>query len=169
MSRKSHLNDFKMNAEGKYIYTGAVYTLQNHKQAGVRLGLLTAFAFLSVISSGFINAAGLNNTFYVIIPYILEVVCLFTLCWNTVRLLWARGKFREYVYSPVKNRIPSASLALGIFAGLGFICSVLFMVLHGFETKPVQCIIYLILKAADITLAIIIYKYFPTLIWEQKN
>ena len=28
MSRKSYLNDFKMNAEGKYIYTGAVYTLQ---------------------------------------------------------------------------------------------------------------------------------------------
>lgn len=169
MSRKSYLNDFKMNAEGKYIYTGAVYTLQNHKQAGLKLGLMTVAAFLSVTGSGFINAAGLNNTFYVIIPYILEIVCLFALCWNTVRLLWARGEFREYVFSPVKNRIPSSALTLAVFAGLGFICSVLFMIFHGFEAKPVQCVIYLILKAADLTLAILIYKYFPTLVWEQKN
>ena len=168
MSRR-YLNDFKRSANGEYVYTGNVYLFGDYKDSGIKLGALCGLCFASVIGSGFINAAGLNNTFYVIIPYILEVACLFALCWNTVRLLWAKGELREYIYKPVTRGIPSSAMALSIFAGIGLICSIIFILINGFEKKEIWCIIYFILKIADFIFGILIFRLFKTFAFKQKE
>ncbi len=169
MSRRSYLDDFKKNGNGQYEYTGRIYGLTDYKNMGLKLAVLCFLCLSSVIGSGFVNAAGLSNTFYVIIPYISEVICLFSLCWNLARLLWARGVFREYVYKPVKRGIPTSALALSIFSGIGLICSIIFILINGFENKKNWCIIYFTLKITDLVFGVLIYKFFPKLEWTEKK
>ena len=64
MSRRSYLDDFKKNGNGQYEYTGRIYGLTDYKNMGLKLAVLCFLCLSSVIGSGFVNAAGLSNTFY---------------------------------------------------------------------------------------------------------
>ncbi len=164
------VSEHKQTADGQYVYVGDYYILHGHSEAKKRLGLLWALAFVTVIGSGFINAAGLNNSFYVIIPFVAEVACVFALSWEIIRLLYNKnGEFKSYYYNKLVNNVPAASAILSAAAAVGFICSTVFLFLHGFEGKIIQCIIYLLLKTASLIIGILIYRYYKTLEWEKKE
>ena len=165
--RWDHLNDFKRTADGQYIYSGKSYTADGFSRFKKKYIPLLLSAVLSTSASGFINAAGMNNSFYVILPFIAEVICLFVLTWNSVRLLWAKGVLREYIYSPVKNNVPASSFFVTVFAAIGLIGSLIFMLLHGFEGKPVQCVMYILLKIVSGVCSLLLYKVFKKTEWKE--
>ena len=164
-----YLGEYKMAADGQYIYTGSSFALENTNGEMKKLCVLWICSLLTVIGSGFINAAGLNNSFYVILPYIGEVACLFALSWQIIRLLWNKGELKEYYYNKFVNSIPAASAFMSVFSGAGFIGSVVFIILHGFEGKPVLCVLYLILKLTVLALGALTYRFFKTINWEKKE
>ena len=159
--RWAYLNEYQKDASGTYVYTGAYYGIADdaaRKHTYARLigclSLLTA----GVVGSGCFNAAGAGSSFYVILPYIAEVACLFFLLWNCVRLLLAGRRVKAYIYQSVSKYIPPASLLLTFFAAAGCACAVVFVILNGFAGGIALCICYFALKLCNAALAVLIRR-----------
>lgn len=168
--RWSYLNDYKKTAGGEYVYTGSVYHLAGNGARDRRL--LAALSFLSAavaVGSGCINAAGLSNTFYVILPYIGEIAAVFVLCWQTVKLLAAGQRVKTYVRDSLEKYLPPAALALIIFSAASLIASPVFLIQNGTEGKPFQCALYLVLKAVGLVLGLFARRHIRAISWEERQ
>ena len=166
--RWGYLNDYQKTAAGDYVYTGRVYTVGgNAKRYRRTLAALSFGAAAVVIASGCINAAGLSNTFYVILPYIGEVTGAFVLCYNTVRLLAAGEQVKAYVRDALEKYLPPAAWILIVSAAVSLVASPVFLILNGTEEKPLQCALYLVLKVAALTLGILTRRQIKALRWGE--
>ena len=168
--RKDYLKDYKQGASGNYEYGGKCYVYsgsnEERKKAYLTLVGLMVLLTASVISSGLIDAAGMVNTFYVIIPFIGEVSALFALWWCISKLLMEGEKIRGYIFENANNKIPPAALILIVFALVGLAMSAVFMIFNGFEGKMLKCFLYLILKVLNAALAFFVKKFYNNLEWK---
>ena len=168
--RKEYLKDYQQGADGKYTYSGKTYGLsgtdEDRKKSYLILVVIVAALTASVIGSGLIDAAGMVNTFYVIIPFIGEVCALFALWWYLAHLMMEGPKVRGYVFEKANGRIPPAALILIFFAVCGLVMSAVFQLFNGFEGKMMKCILYLVLKALNAGLAFLFRKYYNNLEWK---
>ncbi len=162
------LDNFKLGPDGKYVFTGDTFSLKGDwKKQYLKLSLMNVALALCVIGSGLINAAGMNNTFYVIIPYVVEVICLFVLLWNSVRIVYAGQVVRSYIYQPGFSRVCEGAVAIAVFSLLALIGSVIFTALHGFEGKTLQCIFYWVLKLITVLFGVTLNRFAVKLEWEK--
>ncbi|MBE6835041.1 MAG: hypothetical protein E7515_02175 [Ruminococcaceae bacterium] len=160
------LENFKLGPEGSYVYTGETYSLKaDYKKAYLIFVVFGVSLALCVIGSGLINAAGMNNTFYVIIPYIAEVISLFVILWSNIKLVYAGEKVRAYVYEPTRHRIPEGTLALAVFSAASLLGSIVFTALHGFEGKMLLCIVFWLLKVLTVLLSLAFNRFFKKKEW----
>lgn len=94
--RKAYLNDFKKNQEGVYTYEGEHYVWQGTaaslKKARLFLGLLGAGMLAASLGAGCAPAPGAQNCAYVLLPYVIGLVCTINLCWKLGRLIAAGGE-----------------------------------------------------------------------------
>ena len=139
------LNEYKRSADGDYVYTGGYYAPVDAATYGKRCRVFVlcgACVAALVVAQGLLTAGGMKNTFYVLLPFLGEVICLFLAVWNTVRLLYAGDRIKHYVYESVTKTIPGALLALSVFAAAAFIGSVVFLfcILHKKTSKKVKMI-----------------------------
>ena len=165
--RWGYLNDYKKNAAGEYVYTGRVYAVTDAKRYRLTLSALSFGAAAVAVGSGCINAAGLSNTFYVILPYIGEIAAVFALCWNTVRLLAAGRQVKAHVREALEKYLPPAALGLIVCSAAGLIASAVFLILNGTEGKPFLCGLYLFLKTVDTALGFFVRKHIRAMEWEE--
>ena len=166
--RWGYLNDYKKNAAGEYVYTGRVYALGDGKRYRAALSALSFGAMCVAVGSGCINAAGLSNTFYVILPFIGEVTGAFALCYNTVRLLAAGKQVKAYVRTALEKYLPPAVWILIVSAAAGLVASPVFLILNGTEGKPFLCGLYLFLKAVNVVLGLFARRHVKTLSWTEQ-
>ena len=167
--RWGYLNDYKKNAAGGYVYTGRVYALGDGKRYRAALSALSFGAMCVAVGSGCINAAGLSNTFYVILPYIGEVTGAFALCYNAVRLLNAGEQLKAHVRTALEKYLPPSVWILIVSAAVSLVASPVFLILNGTEGKPFLCALYLVLKAAALTLGILIRRQIKAMRWEEQR
>jgi hypothetical protein len=168
----SYINDFKMTADGTYAYMGDWYSLENKgsfRRVYAVTGALVTVCALLVVGSGLINAAGMNNTFYVIIPYICEVCCAFALVWKSVRVISSGERVKAYVYTTAVESIPLAATALAVFSAAAFTGSTVYLILHGFGGKMLLSILYLVLKILSAFAAIYLRLYCDRQKWIKLN
>ena len=152
--RRKYLEDVKQREDGTLEYTGRTYRIGGDAgRARIRLAAGALVIGALIIFSGCIDAAGANNAFYVIIPYIGEVSCLFVLCWNLVRTLAGRDAVREYVLEQARERIPAVCKIMVAFAGLGFLFSVWYLIRNGFGESTAKSVTYPLCKALTTSLA----------------
>ena len=167
--RWSYLNDYQKTAGGDYVYTGRVYAVGGDgKRYRLTLAALCFGAAAVVIGSGCVNAAGLNNTFYVILPYIGEVTGAFALCYNAVRLLAAGQKVKAHVRTALEKYLPPSVWILIVSAAVSLVASPVFMILQGTEGKPLLCALYLVLKAIALVLGIFVRQHIKAITWEEQ-
>ena len=168
--KKDYLKDYSKGTSGKYEYRGISYTFdgtpEERRKAYLILTGLMILLTASVAGSGLIDAAGMVNTYYVIVPYIGEVCALFALWWNISKLLLEGEKIRGYILETVNNRVDPAAIILIFFAVLGLAMSVVFQATNGFEGKMLKCFLYLFTKALNAVLAFSIKKYYNILEWK---
>ena len=148
--RWEHLNDFKKNDDGKYEYRGSYRVFAGDKAAQKKeyalLWALLAAAVASSVGSGCISGAGITNTFYVILPFLGEICCLFVLTWNHCKILTKSDKIKSYIFKSADSIITYASAITVFFAVAGFITSLIFSVSTGFKDGTVNAAVYLALK-----------------------
>ena len=76
--RRSHLNDFHLNVAGEYVYDGSLFACRSSEESlrGSKraVWIMAAALALAVVAGGCIPAPGMQNCFYVLLPYLGEVV-----------------------------------------------------------------------------------------------
>ena len=157
--KKEYLNLYKEKAGGGYEFTGTYYRFQGQsfqKRFFLLAAVLGAIGAL-IVASGCLNAGGMRNSFYVIIPYIGEISACFALAWNAFKLLTKGERVKDYVYKTAYPRLPRIALAVAIFAGISFVCSLVFILLQGAEGGVLGCVLYLAFKLS-IALTAILFR-----------
>lgn len=166
----STLNDYKRSADGEYVYTGGYYAPVDAAAYGGRCRVFACFgvcAVALVAAQGLLTAGGMKNTFYVLLPFLGEVISVFLLVWNTVRLLYAGDRMKRYVYESVTKIIPNALLFLGVFAAAAFVGSVVFLALNGAGEGFAASVLQLALEVLASAAGFLLRRYFRRLKWKS--
>ena len=76
--RRSHLNDFHLNVAGEYVYDGSFFACRSSEESlrGSKraVWIMAAALALAVVAGGCIPAPGMQNCFYVLLPYLGEML-----------------------------------------------------------------------------------------------
>ena len=164
MKNRAYLNDYKLDENNKYVYTGKYYHYQGDVTKQKRNFVFITFCItFAVIMSGCINSSGMNNSFYVIIPYIAEVGCVFTLCWNVIRLAAEGNSVKEYVYTSVTKHIPNAIKTLMFFTLAGLVATMVYLVIHIIQKDLDFSVSYPILKIITFLLSFLQFKQYKSM------
>lgn len=127
--RRSYLRDFVRGQDGSYVYTGKTWYADPalRRRMLLKLWALQAAMLLAVLLPGFVTTAGLQNTFYVIIPYVFWLMSDLSLAYTLGSMTFGGNPLRDYVYQRSVPRYPfltvlalagAALTALGLFVFL---------------------------------------------------
>ncbi len=136
--RRAHLRYFTPDANGGYTYTGPVATCQNPRPQRLRLaaalGAALAIQILCFVATGVVPVPGMDNTFYVLLPWLGELISL-VLTASSGRLavyLWMDGaQLRLYRYEATVQRLPVRTAAVAVFAALAALGEVVCLLRQG--------------------------------------
>ncbi len=175
--RRSYLGDITLDAEGRYAYTGVelVPTPPNGIGTGAMYGIiagLSAAAVLFCIIGGCIPAAGMQNTFYVILPYIFEISFAVSVLWAALRMLWhgrETGKLRKYVWEATYGQLGVRTVLTVIASAVCAAATVLFIILSREPIHIPATVVFFITKAATIFTVVLLRRFSKRIAWETEQ
>ncbi len=146
----SYLNDFHPNLAGEYIYDGTLYACQADaaaiRTAQRRIWAAGALLALLAVAGGCIPAPGMQNHFYVILPYLGELIAALTVGWALAKLGRDWTAVREYVYERTVPALPRRAAAAAVFALLGVIAEAVHLALSAAGGQTLFAALYFLLK-----------------------
>ena len=149
-NRREHLNDFHLNVAGEYVYDGALYACQSseEKQHRIKRAVwgMVAILIVAVIAGGCIPAPGMQNCFYVLLPYLGEVVAAASVVWALAKLGTDWREVREYNYEKSVAVLPVRTVVAAGFAALGIVCEGIFFFTNKPADKALFALLYVLLK-----------------------
>ena len=171
--RKAYLNDFQPNLAGEYTYTGAHfrYTGSGVDYRLCRRGtMFGAIAMLvGLLAPGFVNAGGMGNCFYVLIPYMGEAISVFVTLWAVFKMLAGGERLREYIYEKSVKRIPAGCICCAGFAALGFVCSMVFSAINGIGGSTAEAAVLIVGKVLGVAAPLSMRKHILAQTWEKEQ
>ena len=167
----SYLDDYKKGLDGTYVYYGRHHVFQGSPEELRRykwiLGITDLLAAALFIGSGIMDGGAIWSTWYVVIPFALEVVTIFLLVWKTITLLFEKNPVKSYIYKKTVPWFQPLSVLLMVFAGLSVLLTGLCMILKSSFVKPTGCIYYMILQLAMAVLAFVFFRWIKRSAWEE--
>ncbi len=168
-TRRSYLQDFKKDKDGKYVYQGSWHRYQygqlSRQKLLIRLWMMCAVLLCAAVTAGCIPAAGMDECFYVLLPYTISLVAGISVCWSLGRLSAAGERVRSYVYETSCSKIPFRSAVAAVFAGAALLGELLFLFLHHFEGADGWAVLFLALELAACASAFLIYRMASRIRW----
>lgn len=167
--RKTHLDQHVKDVSGDYHYIGDWYAPAGGSKTLQPFLILTFLLIAAVIGSGCVNTPGLRDTWYVILPFLLEAALLFFLVWRAIKLLTRDARLKAYDYERVVPGLPqllSAQCAAALLAGL---CAGVEIALHGMNGQTAENVLYLLLKAAAAALALLSRRSIQSVTWVRES
>ncbi|MCR5041954.1 MAG: hypothetical protein K6C36_07665 [Clostridia bacterium] len=169
MGKRDDLGDIRRGPGGGYVYTGESYRVADGSQKSFRLSVLTLFLSAAfVVSAGLVRFPGMMNAFYVILPYVGAVCCVFAAAWRMVKLLVTASSVRSYVLKRARSGLPLSAYALCAMSGLGLVCSAVFCILNG-TGSPVFCAAFFAVTAAYGVSGFLCARSFGKVVWEKTR
>lgn len=159
---KAYLNDFKLNEQGKYIYSGALYGYGGEKplkRLKCEILLLSFLPAACAVLSGCIPAPGMINGFYVIIPWALEITAAFSLVWAAVKFAFAEMPLRGYIYQATLAAFKPRCIFNCTACILEFISFCVFVIVNGSGGKTAAALGFLLLKAMSAIAGAVLAKF----------
>ena len=160
---RAYLNDFVVSDDGKYIYQGITYSFDGDNSSKRRryayTAILSLIAFISTVVCGCIPAAGMDDCFYVLIPWALEAVSGIFLMVALFRILFAKEPIRSYVFAKSAAILPDRAIANAITPAICLISATVYLILNGFEDKVWGSVTYLLLNVVTAVLSYAVYRY----------
>lgn len=169
--RKAYLADFQPNSRGDYEYNGALYryTTQSKslQKALAQLWAFEALQLICTVIAGCLPAAGMDNTFYLLLPYTATLLLAVSTCWALVRLTAGGNPLREYVYQASVKKLPLRTLLTAVFAGITAVGEILRLVLHGFDGKEGATALFFMLIFTILACSIALRRLILHLSWAK--
>lgn len=167
--RRAYLEDFRQDINGEFVYEGDRYTLEggNPGKVRARLWIFSGLLAAACVLGGCLPARCMINCVYCILPYVGELIGVFTLLWAMVKLTKAGDELRGYVYEKSVGTLPQRSFVAALFAALGAIGTMLYVILNGLDT-PVYTAAYFVLKIIETAAAWLIHKTVLALKWNKN-
>ena len=167
--RRPWLDEIQLGGDGQYAYRGSHMKFGGDEAALRRFrlttGVLTACLAVCVAATGCLNVGGLDNTVWVLVPYMLEVVFTAALAWSAVRLLLQGSVVRSYIFKQTSKRLPVLAVIDAAAAAITFGSAIVCSAIDSFWTAPV--LVYLLLQAAVCALALLELKVLKRAAWES--
>lgn len=165
--RKAYLSDFTRDVSGQYIYSGELYAFSGDKEARkrafTRIGLY-GFAILALaVLGGCIPSAGMQNCFYVIIPYIIELSAAVSIVWTIIKLFCGGEEIREYIYESTVPRLPRLAVFAVVSTVIDILAVLIFLILEWNGQGIVPTVIALIAKILIILLSFALRRFLAAL------
>lgn len=131
-NKRAYLDDFILNDHGEYDYKGVVYkpTGQIDKKM---MTMLIVCGFACIILAGFIPFSGSMHAFYIIMPYMVEIVLFGLLSYSFIQFVYHLNELREYIFNKSYLRFRPYSVLLFGNYGLSIICTLVYSLINGFE------------------------------------
>lgn len=149
-NRREHLNDFHLNVAGEYVYDGALYACQSDdaKQRRSKRAVwgMAAILTVAVAAGGCIPAPGMQNCFYVLLPYLGEFLGAASVIWALAKLGTDWREVREYNYEKSVAVLPVRTVVAAGFAALGIVCEGIFFFTNKPADKALFALFYVLLK-----------------------
>ena len=98
--RRAYLKDFRKNEHGEYSYKGDLYEYKGSDllwKKGI-LFALCAVLLAAEITAGCVSAPGMDNCFYVLLPYAAGLTGCASVCLAICNLCAGNNPLRAYVY-----------------------------------------------------------------------
>lgn len=161
-SGNTHLKEYKRDANGKYVYTGDIYRLEKDKKdidkLIKKLWFIILIMFGLEIVAGAIPFKGMIGTYYLIIPYGIELIMVLGLLWANFYFSNARYELTSKQYKKSIERFKIDTIILMTLTVLSFILSIIYIIFNGFHNDVLFFSIYLIIKIVVCILSFYVYK-----------
>jgi len=150
--RRAYLDDFRREFNGEYTYVGKLHAYEpgqmDRKRALTVLWGLTVLLSAAAVSAGCVDAAGLTNCWYVILPWTGSVVSAASVVWLMCRLSAGGDPLRDYVYTATVERFAVRGWLTAGFAACAILGELVFLLLHGAGERRGATAAFLVLMAA---------------------
>ena len=167
-NRRAYLNDYQKGMNGDYYYSGRYMAFdgsaeERRKLNIISLGLSLILVILFIVS-GVLNDKGLWNTFYVLIPFAAEAVCLALMIYRIFRLYRNAEPLKEYIYKQTVPGIQGLSMAAAICAAVEIIACVVFMIINK-DFVVLTVVVFLAAKVISAGLLVVYNRYLKSFRW----
>ncbi len=167
--RREHLNDFRVDLNGEYIYEGARY----HSQ-GIGLNayckllkIATAALAVLVLLPGFVIGNPTANGWYLIIPWIAEIIAAALLISSATKLVPEKEGLREYRYNKGVKSYGVRLTVLAIAAALETLgATVCALTVEG---SPLLAIVLALISAATALSVLYLRKQVQSIRWKKAE
>ncbi len=163
------LDDIQLEDSGQYAYKGSHMKFSGDDAAyrafRVKLGVCAALLAAATVAAGFLDVGELDNTYWVLIPYMLEVVLTAAFVWAAARLLLNVAVVRSYVFAQTARRLPVLAVLIALSAAATAVAAAVLLALR--RSIDLSCGIYLLLHAADCACALIAFRVLRGAKWES--
>jgi len=167
--KRAYLEHFKKDEEGRYVYKGDFYTYQaDGKTLGrvlARLWGMTAVMIAACIGAGCVPAPGMDNCFYIIIPYVAGLMSVISVCWAVYRLSAGGHPLKAYIYDASIKALPARTILVLFCVCAALAGETVFVCIHGFDGKMAGFFILVILDIIIGALAIVMRRCVRTMKW----
>lgn len=172
--RRAYLDSFRKNEEGKYDYTGSIYCFEGTDD-DLRCSLMKLWGLCvvllgSLIAAGCISAPGMDNCFYVLLPYVAALMSGISVFWALCRMTSGKNPLREYVYEASVGKLPERTVMTAFFAAVTLIGDTVYICIHGMEGKPVGFSVFMLLESAAAGAVLVMRRTIQRMNWiKHKN
>lgn len=171
--RKAYLNDFKKMEEGKYEYTGALYSWQEDedkkREKTLVLWALSILLSVSAIAACCVPAPGAVDCAYVLIPCAGVFLASISVCYGMYRFSTGGHPLRAYIYRASIRQIPGRAVCAGVCAGASVAGELVYVLRNSLEGKTVGFILLLFLEGAALLASLEIVRLIHKMNWSVKE
>ena len=168
--RYSYLNDYKKGMDGKYVYYGRHYIVDGGSPACKRikliLGITDILLVVLFVISGLLDAGRIWNTWYVVIPFAVQVVMIFLLAWKSLSLIMEKYPVKEYIYKRSVPWFKPCTIILAVTCLVSICMTGLCMILETEWIKSAGCIIYMVINLVMAAVCFASVKMTGSYAWE---
>ena len=169
---RSYLDDYQINEQGEYEFQGVLYRWEvpeKRKEVIRSLWLFLTAAAVLMLAAGCIPAPGVNNMFYLLLPYAIGLgFCV----WSAMalgRMSAEADPMREHIFKTSAGRLPVTFLLAAMMGIICVIAETAHLVLHTGEGKILYGILFIVMEAAAAFLLIAGRRTLGGLSWRREE
>ena len=174
--RRAYLDDFKVNEEGKYDYTGTVYQYEADEDPEnelrrelLKLWGLGMVLMSSLIGAGCISAPGMDNCIYVLLPYAAALIAGISVFWAFCRLTSGRNPLKEYVYEASVGKLPGRTVMTIFCVVMDIVGEIVYICFHGIGEKLAGLFLFAVLNLLAAASAVLMRRRILGMNWKKTG